>query len=350
MAWKRISLSLAAACLLWPFRPAGSQEVQVGAPFPPMVFEDLVSADGYESLGLRSRSGPIELGDIEADLLVLEFFNTFCLTCWRQAPQLQSFSELLAPGDLAGKVRILSVGSGNRPKELLDFRREFKLSYAISPDPFFDRFNLLGNDAGAPYTALLVREGEGWVVADYHVGFVGDVELLAMARVLLKEWTPLRRSPDGAAGRRWEAAAYGEEARIFLGALRGDVAEVESMQMADGSLLFRGLGADGAPVGVFARVARRDPVCDLCHPILFLFAFDEGGRVLGFEPIFVTKFGNETWNADDTDMLRARLKGRKNYELAFDSDVDAVTSATMSSALIFDEIRRSGEYLKELNQ
>ena len=32
------------------------------------------------------------------------------------------------------------------------------------------------------------RKGDKWVLSDYHVGFQGDVELLAKARELLKSW------------------------------------------------------------------------------------------------------------------------------------------------------------------
>ena len=43
-----------------------------------------------------------------------------------------------------------------------------------------------------------------------------------------------------------------------------------------------------------------------------------------------------------------RLRNRPMAELAFDVEVDAVTSATMSAALIFDEVRRTAALLSRL--
>jgi hypothetical protein len=91
-------------------------------------------------------------------------------------------------------------------------------------------------------------------------------------------------------------------------------------------------------------------VCDLCHRIRFLFAFDDEGVARAFEPVYLTKFGNELWSAEDGAKFSSRLAGRKMDEIAFSPEVDAVTSATMSSALIYDEVRRTAARLRELQQ
>jgi peroxiredoxin len=321
----------------------------LGKPFPDLRFPEFLGAADYESLGLRGRDGEVKLSEITGELLVLEFFNKYCLTCWRQAPQLQTFSQLLEPGDLRGRVQILAVGAGNGPRELEEFRRRFELTYPIAPDPRFDLFYELGDSAGAPATAFLLRRAEQWILADFHVGFYGDVEMLARSRVLLKGWTrpPAFSRPEHAVD--WGEDSLTREAQAFLSRVAGAEVEVEALEMSDGVRLFRARGAGGRSVALFGRAARRDPVCDLCHTIHFWIAFDDEGNVRGFEPVFVTKFGNELWSAEDTGRFRKTLDGRKAYDLPFDPDVDAVTSATMSSALIFDEIRRSARYLKELH-
>jgi len=327
---------------------AGQTELRVraGEPFPDLTFQELLAPGDYAALGLAATSGPVRLSQVEGELLVLEFFNKYCLTCWRQAPQLQTFSELLEPGDLGGRVRILSVGAGNSAKELEGFRREFQLEYPLAPDPGFEQYYALGEPGGTPCTAFLLRQGGRWVLADFHVGFYGDVELLARSRILLKGWDapPARAAAPGGA----EAPAQEVLVRDFLSRVAGTPATAEPVTLTDGSTAWRALGANGEPLGLFARVARREPVCDLCHTIHFVFAFDDDATVRGFEPLYVTKFGNALWTPEDADRLRARLLGRRVDDLAFDPEVDAVTSATMSSALIFDEVRRAAVYLREL--
>ncbi|MBE0617694.1 MAG: redoxin domain-containing protein, partial [Proteobacteria bacterium] len=162
--------ALAVALFLWTAAAAGETElcVRPGEPFPDLAFQQLLTPGDYAALGLRAADGPVRLSQISGELLVLEFFNKYCLTCWRQAPQLQTFSELLEPGDLGGRVRILSVGAGNSAKELEGFRQEFRLNYPLAPDPGFEQFYALGEPGGTPCTAFLLRQGEGWVLADFH--------------------------------------------------------------------------------------------------------------------------------------------------------------------------------------
>lgn len=342
-----------AAVLVFSTALAGETElcVKPGEALPELVFERLLAPEDYETLGLPRRDGPVRLSEVEGDLLVLEFFNKYCLTCWRQAPQLEAFSRFLEPGDLGGRVRILSVGAGNSAAELEGFRREFGLTYPLAPDPAFEQFYALGEPGGTPCTALLLRRGGEWVLADFHVGFYGDVELLARSRVLLKGWsTPAVAGSPEAAAPGAEASEIASEAEVtaFLSRVAGAPVAVQPLALSDGTRLWRAVGEDGRPTGLFARAGSRQPICDLCHPVRFLLAFDDDGVLRGFEALYVTKFGNEPWSREDAAHLERRLSGRMLDELPFHPEVDAVTSATMSSALIFDEARRCSEYLREL--
>ena len=71
---------------------------------------------------------------------------------------------------------------------------------------------------------------------------------------------------------------------------------------------------------------------------------------MAFQPLYVTKKGNANWSAEDIAGFKSRLVGKKMTSLTFDSEVDAVTGASMSSALIYDEIRKTTAMLKELSE
>jgi hypothetical protein len=95
-------------------------------------------------------------------------------------------------------------------------------------------------------------------------------------------------------------------------------------------------------------ISQRLPICDLCHTILFALAFDTEGVVRGFLPLYVAKYGNAAWNEADVKHTNTRLVGKASDTLAFNPEVDAVTSATLSSTLIFDEAKRAGRAVRKL--
>ncbi|MBE0616425.1 MAG: hypothetical protein IH608_00675 [Proteobacteria bacterium] len=351
--------ALLALALLLPWVPAragGNQlNTALGQPFPDMTFATLLTADDYGALGLPRQEGPFRLSEVPGSLLVLEFFNRYCLTCQRQAAYLNSFFKEVSSGDLAGRIHVLSVGLGNRSKELAQFRQEVKAGYPIAPDPLFDRLVELGDPGGTPFTVFLLRQEGNWVLADYHLGLQGDTELMARSRVLLEGRAGVIHAPSETAGGRRHPPldlSPGEEqerAQKFLSRVAGKPVAVETLTLSDGTRVYA-QGKDAAATGLYARVGSRDPVCDVCHAVHFLFAFDGHGRVRGFEPIHVTKYGNELWSPSDVARMNRALAGKAMAELRFDPEVDSVTSATMSSALIFDEIRRSTPLLDQLLQ
>jgi hypothetical protein len=359
----KVATSIVVLCLALLTCAAGSApaagvrlNVQLGEPFPDMVFDGLLAPEDYPTLGVSQREGPVQLSAVPGQMLILEFFNRYCLTCQRQAPLLEAFFQTVQSGDLAGRVRLLSVGVGNRTKDLKRFRREYELTFAMAPDPFFERYMELGDPGGTPFTVFLLRKDDRWVLADYHLGMQGDTVLLARSRVLLEGRTDFDRVDKVVLGDDYHPPlGLDEEGRLeragsFLARVAGKKQEVDAVEVAEKVRVFRALGPDGKPNGLYARIVSRDPLCDVCHAIHFIFAFDREGQVRGFEPIHVTKYGNEIWSPEDNARMDSTLKGRKLEGIVFDPDVDAVASATMSSTLIFDELRRTAALLPSLQE
>ncbi|MBI5018120.1 MAG: hypothetical protein HZB55_21865 [Deltaproteobacteria bacterium] len=329
-----------------------SLSVAPGRAFPDFSFDELVDPEDYGSLGLATSTGPVRLSQVPGDLLVLEFFSARCLNCQRQAPLLDSFFRAVASGDLAGRVRLLGVGVGSGARELGGFRRALKVTYPMAADPTYDRYLELGDPGGTPFTLFLLRQSGQWTLADSHFGLEGDTELMARSRVLLEGKAGAPPALTAAGRSRSELPLSDEEqharAQHLLAGLLGRDAGVDTVEIPGHGRLFRALGSDGKPIGLYARFASREPVCDLCHAIHFLFAFDDKGTVRGFEAVRVTKFGNELWSEADAEKLRSRMAGRTLDHLTFDPNVDAVTSGTMSSSLIFDEVRRAAALVAAL--
>lgn len=93
---------------------------------------------------------------------------------------------------------------------------------------------------------------------------------------------------------------------------------------------------------LFTRLVSRGPICDICHAVHFLYPFDKKGMILNFLPLEVTKQSNLPWNAQEVKQMKRRLVGRSIlHPVDFDPQVDSVSSATMTSALIVDAINEA---------
>ena len=92
---------------------------------------------------------------------------------------------------------------------------------------------------------------------------------------------------------------------------------------------------------LYAKVISRKPTCDVCHGIHFIIVFNREGIITGFTPIYLTKYGNIKWSAADIAFMRERIVGRSVLsQKTFNHTVDAVSTATMSSALIFNSLNK----------
>jgi len=102
--------------------------------------------------------------------------------------------------------------------------------------------------------------------------------------------------------------------------------------------------------GVFllARLESRPTLCNVCHDTHFIYILDQAARIVDFIPISITKYGNEPWSEQDAQKLRRALVGRSIFDdFSFNPQVDAVSSATMSSSLIYEALGQAKELLGE---
>jgi hypothetical protein len=105
----------------------------------------------------------------------------------------------------------------------------------------------------------------------------------------------------------------------------------------------------GSGKRVFARVVARKIPCGDCHDVFYVYGFDAGGNFLTFIPISVFKYGNRPWSEKDIGKIRDRFTGKSlTSKFTFNADVDAVSSATISTRLIYDSIGNTEAVVEEL--
>ena len=95
-------------------------------------------------------------------------------------------------------------------------------------------------------------------------------------------------------------------------------------------------------VYLFSKVESKLSVCDVCHDSHFIYLFDQQGIVKDFIPIAITKYGNVPWTPADIKKMKSTLIGKSIFSpFVFNPKVDAVSTATMTSSLIFEALRQA---------
>src|SRR6266496_5283051 len=110
---------------------------ECGSP-PPALADNRLPAPQTESerkyLGLSSTLERFSLDNVQADILILDFFDMYCHVCQARAPHMNEFYQLVQSRGLSGRVRVLGVGVGDTPKEVTVFKEKFGLPFPVFPD------------------------------------------------------------------------------------------------------------------------------------------------------------------------------------------------------------------------
>jgi hypothetical protein len=239
------------------------------------------------------------------------------------------------------------------------------VEFPILPDPNFEVYERLAVSRRTPYTAMLKRDKAGnFVLVASHAGVIESYESymgeIKMAMGYSEDMLRLKQAQSraGEVIEKTELRLSGAElmAKVKESMIRASRDEniivtpkpipVLITEMPEAPEAYEGKSKNAR---YFAVAVNRESICDMCDPIQFIYTFDEKGDILDFEPIHLMKGENEGWNEKDIEEMGRRIVGRSvlhpvNFD--FDSEVDAVTSATMTSAAIFQALAKSREIFR----
>jgi len=121
-------------------------------------------------------------------------------------------------------------------------------------------------------------------------------------------------------------------------AVDSSIERVEKKELENGVTVYLGFENEQTPeAALLGRIVSKYSICDVCHDVHFYYLMDSNGKLIYFNPIHVTKYGNINWNSEDIMTIKTGVMGKNLFQpLPFDPSVDAVTQATMSSFLIFE--------------
>lgn len=341
--------------------------------FPAAAEQSLIRpGDPFPELRLRSPSEPADLeylrltadkiftpSQIKVDLLVVELLNVHCSHCQQQAPAYNELFKLIeTSAESKGKIKILGVAAGNLDWEVEAFRKAYQVNFPIIADPSFIAWRAIGGSS-TPFTIYVRQDSTGkpGVVTGIHRGLNKRYQqlyqdLIPMAKQDLPE---LRRKARAVAsknpGIKPVLPPQELEFRVRTAFTQfGLIEDFSKLSLLSGRQVYTAMVRQGETrQRLFAEVSSRSSVCDVCHDVHFIYLFDRSMQVIDFEALHLTKYGNVNWSKHEIKTMREKVVGKYlTMPQPFDPKLDAISSATMTSAIIFDSLSQGKELIDEL--
>ncbi len=329
--------------------------------FPDVVLKTPGDANDRRYLQISDKEN-FTIKDIKAKVILVEIMNVYCASCQNLAPVYNDlFARIQSNPDIRKKIKMVGIAAGNNDQEVKIFRDHFQVPYPIIPDPKYVMHEAIGGSP-TPFSIIVRREEKGKVVlvAGTHLGFTQHYEeiLQQMTTLINVDLKTIRKKGEEIKGKVLTVKPiYSEEelqTRIKEAFTQtgGELTGLERILLKQGRVIYTGIiEKDGQRSRLFAEVVSQLPTCDVCHNTHFIYTFDTKGKILQFVPLQLTKYGNLNWDEADVAKIRRRIIGRYIYNpFSFNSRVDAVTSATITSAAIFRGLDKGRILFEELKK
>jgi thiol-disulfide isomerase/thioredoxin len=130
-------------------------KIKKGEAFPSLILPAPEDAGQRAYLGLKAGQG-LDLAQVKAPLLIVEFLNIYCPHCQRQAPRVNALYRLIQEKGWGGKIKILGVAASNTGEEVGDYVGYYKVPFPVVPDYKLRCVKVLGQ-VYTPYFVVIQR-------------------------------------------------------------------------------------------------------------------------------------------------------------------------------------------------
>jgi hypothetical protein len=336
--------------------------VQEGDGFPEVALSTPPAVKHRAYLGISGRN-TFAIKDIKAKVILVEIMNVYCASCQNQAPIYNTLFELIqADPKTRDQIKIVAVAAGNNDQEVDIFRDHFKVVFPIIPDPQYALHAAIGGSP-TPFSIFVRRESKGKpvLVAATHLGYDENYTkiLTQMKSLISRKLEDFSKKGEKSSVRILKPKPPVSEEEIqnrikmAFGRTGGKITDFSKVVIGPGREIYTGtVEREGqAKIRLFAQVVSEIPTCDVCHDIHFIYTFEGSGKILDFIPLQLSKYGNVPWDEADILKIRNKIVGRYVFNpFAFDGRVDAVTSATITSAVIFKGLNEGQILFKEIQE
>ena len=89
-------------------------------------------------LGLDANKPGFSIGDIKAEIVIIEIFSMYCPFCQLEAPKVNTlFSLITKDQELSKRVKMIGIGVGNSDYEVDYFRKSYQVDFPLFSDEDF---------------------------------------------------------------------------------------------------------------------------------------------------------------------------------------------------------------------
>ncbi|MBA4369234.1 MAG: hypothetical protein C0403_16530 [Desulfobacterium sp.] len=266
------------------------------------------------------------------------------------------FARIEKDTELKNSVKIIGIAAGNN-KDDVAFE-EKKYDFPIVPDGQYAFHQLVGQPP-TPFFIFARPYGNGrLLVLDSFLGRLEDTDkLFAMVKAALKKSlssSPVKqnkRQNDQVPDELVIPVEDSELEKMISQGLtvNGEHADkIKKINLKELGDVYTGV-LKKSKRQLFARVVARKIPCVDCQDVFFIYSFDDMGKFLQFIPISISKLDNEKWDEKDRNKMQNNYKGKSLLtERHFNPKVDAISSATISSQVIYNSMGETELVIRKL--
>jgi thiol-disulfide isomerase/thioredoxin len=143
-----------------------AKSVDSDAIFPDLNFKNALSKEERVYLEV-SKKRTVSFKEIKGSLIIVELTNTYCTSCRKNISVLNDVYSMIENDPLLkGKIKVISIASGNNKKEVEMFIKEYKILYPVFTDYNFEAHEAMGSPR-VPYTIFVKRDDKGKNIVVY---------------------------------------------------------------------------------------------------------------------------------------------------------------------------------------
>ena len=341
--------------------PQGKTVIKKGDLFPEIYLEPPEDPTHLSYLGL-SPDKPFRIHDIKADLVLVEIMHINCSSCQKQAPiDNKLFSLIESKPESKGRIKMLAIAAGCLDVYIKQFVAQFNTPYPIFQDPKFAAYEAVGV-ASIPFTLYIKPDRSKGVdiVAGTHIGFNSDYKgrFREIQEILDVELTTIEEEGKAIQSKiiKVDSLLSEEELQAKIKAALAKegytTRSIRKVEMPSGKTVYTAsVQKGGSERQIFSVMVGSPAPCDVCHEVHFIVLFEDTGEILQLIPVQLTKYGNEDWDEADIEKMRKVIIGRYLFmPFDFDPKIHAVSSATITSSVIFKSLEEEHATFKELKE
>lgn len=155
---------------------AATEPPQTGGLLPEITLSVPQEPENQKYLGL-SGEGQFAIPQVEADVVLVEFFSMYCPYCQAEAPTVNKLYNIIEKNNnLKNRIKLIGIGVGNSPYEISIFRKKYEIKFPLFPDADFSIHKTIG-EVRTPYFigVRIMKDGSHSIIYS-KVGGIGDVD------------------------------------------------------------------------------------------------------------------------------------------------------------------------------